>query len=289
MIFFRARKKQKALGPRPNISKRIRRSSSWTTQGEASGSKAGRIRLCLHGLVATAALGLGLWSGFQIAHTLGPQMSTWFTIRQVTVTGANRVTYGEVLQRLSLQPSDTLLSIETGDLQQRLRSHPWVKRADIHRRPFHQLAIHIEERKPAAILKSSPANFYVDNEGVILSKTNRKEEALLPFLRGINPGQLLKGETQAHRAVQAGLQVASMVSDAFPGQPEVFAGNPLNIVALIDGVNIHFGSSPFEEKWGLFQTIHPAIPMSGGVEATQMSREIDLRYPSKVIVRERGS
>lgn len=277
------------MGPRPNISKRIWSKSRLIAERNASGRTVGRVRLFMHALVATGALSLGVWSGFQVVHTYGPQMRLWFDIRQVTVTGAHRVRYGEVLQRLALQPDDTLLSIDTRELEQRITSHVWVKQADVQRRPFHQLAIHIEEREPVAILKGSPTNFFVDKDGVLLSKTTSADEQSLPFLRGIKPSQLLKGETQAHRAVQAGLQVASMVSDVFHGQAEVYAGNPLNIVALIDGVNIHFGASPFEEKWSLFQKIHPAIPLSGSVEAQHVSGEIDLRYPSKVIVRERGT
>lgn len=289
MNYFRRRKKQQPMGPRPNISKRIRNKSRLTSEEETSGTKVGRVRLLVHAFVATGALGLGLWSGFQIVHTYGAQMSQWFDVRQVTVTGNQHIRYGELLQLLALQADDTLLSITTHDLEERLIAHAWVRQAEVQRRPFHQLAIHIEEREPVAILKSSSANFFVDKDGVLLSKTTNPGEESFPFLRGINPGQLRKGEAQAQRAVKAGLQVASLVSDVFHGQAEIYAGNPLNIVAQIDGVNIHFGASPFEEKWGLFQKIHPAIPLSGSVEAQQVSGEIDLRYPSKVIVRERGT
>ncbi len=290
MTSFRRGKNSGSMGPRPNISKRGRRKSAGSTShGDSGGSLGRRLQAFLHVVVAIGALSLGAWSTFFVVHTYGPHMKQWFVIRQVTVTGAHHLRYGEVLHLLALQPEDTLLSVDPEDLEKRISAHTWVKHAQVERRLFHQLAIHLEERKPIAILRGASANFLIDSDGEILSETTVTEEQSFPHLRGVKPSQLLKGEGQARQAILAGLEVAKKVRGVFQGQPEVYAGNLLNIVARIDGVQIHFGASPFEEKWRLFQQVQPALPLADSLVARPVSGEIDLRYPSKVIVRERGT
>ena len=78
------------------------------------------------------------------------------------------------------------------------------------------------------------------------------------------------------------------MEQVFPGRPEVNAANLSNVIASVRGVHFQFGAPPFEKKWNLYRRIRPALRGTAASDAAAAGTEIDLRYPSKVIVRERG-
>lgn len=242
------------------------------------------VRVCLW-LAVFAAVG---WGAAEAYREYGPTASRWFEIRHITVSGTGQVTRDEVIEHMRMRPGETLFSLDVDRAVEHLTSHAWIKEATLTRIPFHNLAVRIVEREPVAIVKGASLDVLVDEEGHVLSVLSPGEDLMVPVLRGIDPNRLVHGEALSRRTVRAGIEVARLVTEVFEGRPEVDARNPSNLVALVDGLRFEFGSDSFREKWALYRKIRPALRVSAGSAQDTAARDIDLRYPKKVIVRERG-
>jgi cell division protein FtsQ len=170
----------------------------------------------------------------------------------------------------------------------RLERHPWIKQVSVSRVLPHALAVTVLERRPVAVLKTPSMSLLLDGEGSVLTVLAAGEDPGLPVLLGVDPRELVRGETRAREAARAGIRVAGLLSEEFEARPEVDMGKPENTVAYIKGLRFQFGPAALEEQWARYQKV---TTMRAGAEdrtAGPAGNEIDLRYPGKVIVRERG-
>ena len=247
-------------------------------------------------LLAAVAVGAAIL-GYR---TAAPLVTTWLAVKDVMVSGHNQVPRVEVLNYLKLDPHATLLSVNPRRLAMRLEAHPWIKRADVKRVLPNALDVHIIERQAAAVLRSSAMTLLLDEEGHPLSVLSESTEPGLPILVGLNPKRLMSGEREVIKAARRGIEVAGMLARTFDGRPEVDVANGENVVAYVQGLRLQFGGASFEEKWELYRKLeshvtgNPSNPNNlssfnhlnhGRADGRS---DIDLRYPGKVIVRERG-
>lgn len=303
-------------GARPNLPKRS------APAGAFAGRRGDRGRpRPVRKIVAWLAVAfLGGWGAAAVYREGRPLVASWFEVREVTVIGASHVTRKEVLERLSLQPGETLFSVRPAELAARLESHPWIEQATVGRRPFHALVVSLAERRAVAVLKTPRVSVLLDPEGQVLSVLTGADEPGLPMLVGIDPNELVQGETRARHAIRAGIRLAGVLRDAFEDRPQVDVSHPDHTVAEVQGLRFRFGPSAVEEQWDRYRTVartfqavrgegrgeratpcaHASLPASPMADADSLPsgfrqagpgnrcQEIDLRYQGKVIVRERG-
>jgi cell division protein FtsQ len=233
-------------------------------------------------------IGLAGWGALEAYRYGKPFVNDWLQVRDVTVAGISHVTRQEVLDRLALQPGETLLSVSVGELAEQVAAHPWIKEATVRRRFPQMLAVTVVERQPAAVLKVPSAPLLLDDEGHVLTVLAETDEPDLPLLTGIDPKGLMSAESRSRDAARDGIRLAGLLESQFEGRPEVDMGNPENAVVYIQGLRFQFGPSSFEEKWERYRKITPTLRVSADGEQGDSRNDIDLRYPGKVIVRERG-
>jgi cell division protein FtsQ len=238
--------------------------------------------LCL-GLVILAG-----WTAMVVYQSVRPRIVGWFVLKNVLVTGNSQVTRAEVLEHLKLPPVENLWSVNPKRLAARLQAHPWIKRATVSRVPPHTLVVEVMERHGAAVMRSSTMTVLLDEEGHPLSILGELHEPQLPVLVGLNPKLLLNGDAGSIRAAQKGVELANVLTRTFEGRPEIDVTNRDNFVASLHGVRLQFGSSAFDEKWNRYQKIESHLAESLTNGRADGRSDIDLRYPGKVIVRERG-
>lgn len=244
-----------------------------------------RIGLVVLGILAVGATGWGAVEAYRVAR---PAVNDWLEVREVTVSGTNQVTRREVVERLALPPGETLLSARPSELAERLLVHPWIKEARVQRVLPHTLAVTIAERLPAAVLKTSSVPLLLDSEGHVLTALTEATEPDLPLLSGIDYQGLVLGEAKPRQAAQAGIRLAGLLGNQFEGRAEVDMGNPDNAVVYIQGLRFQFGAASFEEQWERYRKVEHALSVDANGGQGAERNEIDLRYPGKVIVRERG-
>lgn len=258
--------------------------------GPRSGARSRRrtvLKAVAHLAGWTAVAALAAWGSLEAYSALRPLASVWFEIRTIAVEGASQIARDEVIEHMAIRPGETLWSLDVDQVVERLESHAWIKQATITRIPLHHVTVHITEREPVAVLEGESLSLLVDEEGHVLSVVRPVDELELPVLRGIDPNRLIHGEAVSRQTVRAGLEIARLIGQMFEGRFEVDARNPANLVASVGDLRFEFGASSFTEKWELYRKIRPALHVQAGAAEAGAS-EIDLRYPRKVIVRERG-
>jgi cell division protein FtsQ len=243
---------------------------------------AATVGLCMGLLVLT------VWTAMAAYQSALPRIVGWFVLKKVLVTGNNQVTRAEVLEQLKLPAAETLWSVNPKRLAARLQAHPWIKRATVSRVFPHTLVVDVVERQGAAILRSPAMTVLLDEEGYPLSVLGESHEPQLPVLVGLNARQLLNGDPASIRTARKGVELANVLARTFDGRPEIDVTNHDNLVASLYGVRLQFGSAAFEEKWDRYRKIESHVAGSATAGRGDGRSDIDLRYPGKVIVRERG-
>lgn len=237
-----------------------------------------RVARVVWALGIAAVMAIGLW-GY---HKVKPLVSDWTTLEQITVLGLDRVKREEVIALLALPSEVSLFSLDTKAMVERLERHPWVLAASVDRVFPDTLAVLITEREPVAILQSPQGAHFLDDEGYLLSAVDTNFFPSLPIVRGLTPSAFQqKGDSVREQARKA-IQVASVLTGEQNGIPTVRVTRQLTFVADLLDTRFHIGSL-FDEQWQRFQVLYPSI--QDRMEASP--KEIDLRYPGKVILRER--
>lgn len=264
--------------PRPNLPRSPRLS------GRRIGSSASRLGKTL---LWIAVVGGVIWGSLWSYGRLSPHLAKWFEIHEVAVSGLGHVTRTEVLERLALPQGQSVLWVRPRHLAERLQGHPWIKTAEITRQPPHRLTVTIIERSPAAVLRTTAAAVLLDDEGHALANLKPDEDPDLPVLIGLDPKAVIGGDVRSRLVAQAGIKVAILLERSFEGRPEVDVRDPDNAVGYVQGLRFQFGPSSFDEKWDRYRKIQPHAS-SGSEGQGGHWNEVDLRYPGKVIFRERG-
>jgi cell division protein FtsQ len=236
-------------------------------------------------MVLAAAL---CWGAIVLARQLGPVLQRGLEIREVFVEGMHQVTKQEVLDRLALRKGLAQHQVALAYLAERVRSHPWIKEAMVERLPLHALRVTIVERKPAAIARIGSDQFLTDEDGVVLARLGVRDQPTLPLLLGVDGQLLMQGDLRLKQRVQSAIALAKSMAETVDGRIEIELSHPVNLVASAKGVRFHFGSDALMDQWERFMRVKAAFRMPAFDGRKHEAQEVDLRYDSRVIVRERG-
>jgi cell division protein FtsQ len=157
--------------------------------------------------------------------------SPYFDVSNIAIDGNINLKREDILSASSIKIGQSIFSVNIGDVYKRLKGNPWIKDVAVKKEMPDRLKIKINERRPAAILKSNRL-YLMDNEGVILEEASGDSETSLPLI--VKPMDL---------EFKAGDRVNS---------EEVF--NSINIWERLQGVKLNLADSPFKDS---IATIEP--------------------------------
>ncbi len=269
--------------PRANVRRRTPKPSQRHRGRDTSASRSRRaaVRRIILSLLALGTMALLAWE-------VQTHLDRWLVIREITIDGNAQTSKQELAERLSLKPGATLLSVSTSFLASRLEANPWIKQAVVERKPPHRLAVTVTERRGAAVVRSGQQQWLVDDEGAVLAPVSEGALPSFPVLTGLEGQRLVRREVEAMRVVRLGVRLAALVSAELGAVPTLQIEDPDHVVAAVEGLRVEFGPTAQEEQWGRFMQLRQAKRTAGSPSVTRAPSDIDLRYPGKVIVRERG-
>jgi len=110
-----------------------------------------------------------------------------FSVEAISVTGAQRLTRAQVLDRAQIPASTTLLWLPKNAIVGRLLAEPWIADARVARRFPHTVEIEITERKPVAIVDAGGTSIWlVDRSTTWLAPHSATDTAKLPVIRDVD-------------------------------------------------------------------------------------------------------
>ena len=163
------------------------------------------------GLGIGAALLVGLGVGGLQLHRLATT-SEFFAIKRVEIRGTTHFSREEVLKAANLQSGVNSLTVNIADVEQGLRSNPWVLSVAVKRRLPDAFEIRIRERIPAFWMLKDGVLHYAENKGQIIAPVSVGNFLSLPTLE-ILPGgeELLPQMDELSRAFQAAAQTENHI------------------------------------------------------------------------------
>jgi cell division septal protein FtsQ len=243
-------------------------------------------------LALLALVGAGGWYGWRQA---GPDVLVWadqfFEIKVVEITRTERISRGDVLAMLDLEPGRGLLLIDLVQAQRSLETHPWIRRAVVRRVFPDTLAVELDEREPVAVLKTGTGGreFLLDRDGTLISEGVPVADEGLPVLMGVEYADAILGTGNTAVRVRSGIALAGLLDRSGVGRTEVDLRRPDDMVAYYSGLRLRFGDGDFGDKVDRYRQVSDRVRDRWVAQAKAVPAgrvEVDLRFQDKVIVRE---
>jgi cell division protein FtsQ len=214
-----------------------------------------------------------------------------FAITVVEITDGRKVSREEVLTLLDLAPGRGLIGVDVGVLERAVKTHPWIRSAQVRRVFPHTLVVDVEEREPVAVLRTGGRTFLVDKDGALIVEGIPGADEDLPSLSGVDYVGAVLGAAATVARVRSGIALAGLLNQTGAGRTEVDLHTPGDLVAYYSGFRLRFGDGPFEDKVDRYRRVSDRVfdrwGGAGGVPAGR-GVEVDLRFRDRIIVRERG-
>lgn len=128
------------------------------------------------------ALSLALVVGFRWLTT-----SSYFSLREVQVTGNARLTVDEIIGMTGIELGHNTLDIAIADVEERVASNPWAERVAVRRVLPGAIAIDVAERQPSFWVRNAQGVFYAESDGDLIAPVTADRLASLPVL-DVEPG-----------------------------------------------------------------------------------------------------
>ncbi len=112
-----------------------------------------------------------------------------FSVRVVDMNPCEHVSGDEIAGTLKGVAGGNIWSLSKEEIGRRLLSHPYVREVVVRKAFPDKLVLHIEERKPVAMINLD-ALYYVDEEGTIFKRLTAYDAKDKPILTGFSRGDL---------------------------------------------------------------------------------------------------
>jgi len=124
-----------------------------------------------------------------------------FTIKNIEVQVNGTISSAEIIQWAGVKVGQNIVSLNIDQVRQRLSAVPYIATASVERKLPHTLVIHVDERRPVALLqpkaqdgsKLAQAVYYLDAQGVVMRPKAGETLKQLPTIRGVDSRMVVEG------------------------------------------------------------------------------------------------
>lgn len=108
--------------------------------------------------------------------------SPLFNIKQITVTGNNKITNDEIISLSQINIQENTYKTNMKKAKTKILENPYIKSVEIKRKLPSNVEIIVEERKTTFMIEYGNSYVYINNQGYILEVSSEKLE--VPILQG---------------------------------------------------------------------------------------------------------
>ena len=209
-------------------------------------------------------------------------------IIQINIDGNRIVNTNEIIQLTQIQIGALLYKADLTAIQRNVMSHHYIKDAVVERNLPNSINIQIIERVPIAMVNLSEP-LYLDEDGVVLPKTDSRKIFDLPMITGISASELsVLGSTITQPDEIEALQLLAVLRTVNRplyhniSEIQVRNGGDIVLYSAEGGVPIIFGRGDLPEKLIRLEIFWNDIVRTRGVQYLQY---VDLRYKDQIVTR----
>lgn len=111
-------------------------------------------------------------------------LSPLFNIKDVTVTGNNKLSKEEIISLSEIRTEENIFKTSKNDIKNRIKTNPYVENVKIRRKLPDKVEIIVVERVTTYMLPFANSYVYINNQGYMLEITSQK--ANLPIITGFS-------------------------------------------------------------------------------------------------------
>lgn len=196
-----------------------------------------------------------------------------FQIDDIVIEGRYKTSVEELNEIINLNRKDSVLEVDLPELQEKIETLPWVKKAEVKRSYFpNVLYIYLEEKKVAALYQSGHQFFPLDENGKIIPTEFTPEKNYLVVVGKGAPEKLKELLEVTSSVPELNKRIVGAV---------LYAERRWNIIFddLENGIVVKFAEENLERSWKKLIKINNKY----GILKRKLTF-IDLRYPDKVTV-----
>jgi len=204
----------------------------------------------------------------------------YFSVREVKVSGGEKIGGGEVLRLAGLSEGMSVWEIDPRRIEEKVRSHPWVRRVTVRRELPHRIVIEIEERAARGIAVLGRL-YYVDSEGVVFKPVEEGEGVDYPFLTGLEQAGLTSHAASTRQRMQEVLRLADLLGPGLTlSQIHFRPDGGVVLYPTSYAVALHMGWGDWQEK---LQRLEQVLAEWRGREKRLAA--LDLSFRDQVVAR----
>ena len=197
---------------------------------------------------------------------------------KINIHGNRILSNDVVLQYLSLDKIKPWFSLDPYEMSVRMRKHPWIENALVHRSAPLTIDVHITERVPTAFLKTADNLFLLGEDYLVLKKLEYSGAGDLPIIVNRKLQKITPGDRLQPRELKRAFELISLLRKdktlPLDAVSEIIITDPFNIVLISspDGIRIKCGFDHFERKLASLARLMPQLS-----ENLKRIKYIDLR------------
>lgn len=207
--------------------------------------------------------------------------SSVFEVSQIKVAGNDTLSSDRIIAASGINPGENIFKLDLKASSLKLKSNPFIKKAELTRKLPDTVEIQLEERRPRAVLPFEGGFVQVDEEGVCLQKGSLGTSSL-PVITGVKfmtpaPG----GQIQSEALQKALTVVKELPGGLIPMLSEIHVQGDQIIVYTLEGIQCRLGTaSDAQQKGEVLMKVLNELKEKG-----KKIQYIDLSYTGSPVVK----
>jgi len=134
-------------------------------------------------------------------------------INNIEVTGITKFSRTQILEMARLDSRTNLLALRPALVEQALRAHPWIAKAELERRWPNRIALRLTERIPLALVQLEDL-YYIDRSGSLFKPSSPSDPHDFPVITGLSRECFSSGERPSTNLVSQALELLELLQEA---------------------------------------------------------------------------
>ncbi|EPZ60281.1 POTRA domain, FtsQ-type family protein [[Clostridium] sordellii ATCC 9714] len=111
--------------------------------------------------------------------------SSFFELKNIEVNGNEKLNTNQIKKLTSIGVGKNLFQYNLKDIEENIKSNPYIKYVEVKRKIPNQLIINIKENTEDFIINLDKKYLYIQSDGLILSEKSKIENKNIPIISGL--------------------------------------------------------------------------------------------------------